>query len=259
MTCPICKSKYYDYISWSEYCWGTVEQHGYCDRCGYRIEQAYSPVIEAFYVVKRGYKLPSGEYIANNKKRASSVEYIDWLYNYLLINEFIDDEVSLYECNDADVKNGDILTNFFDYVLEIAEKQGVHVAQDAEYAFDNEQEVFVKIKDRYFKASRVFGQGSVTSVSLLNEKPDYVYVELQTKEINKIAKEKVMEKIYEVTFMEYTNCMENTVSNQAKEIGDMKYITVGEEPFLVRESELDKYSTYGGGYRSIRFVGNIMV
>ena len=69
MTCPICKSKSYDYISYSEYCWGIVEQHGYCDRCGYRVEQAYSPVYEAFYVVKRGYKLPSGKYIASNKKK----------------------------------------------------------------------------------------------------------------------------------------------------------------------------------------------
>ena len=69
MTCPICKSKSYDYSSYSEYGWGIVEQHGWCSRCGYRVEQAYSPIVEAFYVVKRGYKLPSGEYVANNKKK----------------------------------------------------------------------------------------------------------------------------------------------------------------------------------------------
>jgi hypothetical protein len=91
MLCPICKSKSYNYTSWSEYCWGIVEQHGYCDRCGYRVEQAYSPVYEAFYVVKRGYKLPSGEYFANNKKkhrrlrRRAGVKNIDvnpvWVYH----------------------------------------------------------------------------------------------------------------------------------------------------------------------------------
>lgn len=67
-----------------------------------------------------------------------------------------------------------------------------------------------------------------------------------------------MEKVYEVEFMEYTNYMRDTVYNRDKEIGDMKYITVGKEPFLVKESELDKYSVYGGGYRSIKFVGNIV-
>lgn len=66
-----------------------------------------------------------------------------------------------------------------------------------------------------------------------------------------------MEKVYEVEFMEYTNCMRNTVSNRTREIGDKRYINVGNEPFLVRESELDKYREWGNGFRSIKFVGNI--
>ena len=68
-----------------------------------------------------------------------------------------------------------------------------------------------------------------------------------------------MEKVYEVEFMEYTNGLRDTVRNKYKEIGDMKYITVGEEPFLVRESELEKYMAWGGGFRIIRFVGNIVI
>lgn len=68
-----------------------------------------------------------------------------------------------------------------------------------------------------------------------------------------------MEKVYEVEFMEYTNSMRDTVCNKHKEIGDMKYITVGKEPFLVRESELEKYRAWGGGFRYIEFVGNIII
>lgn len=68
-----------------------------------------------------------------------------------------------------------------------------------------------------------------------------------------------MEKIYEVEFMEYTNCMRDTVRNKYKENGDMEYIKVGKEPFLVRESELEKYMAWGGGFRIIRFVGNIVI
>ena len=68
-----------------------------------------------------------------------------------------------------------------------------------------------------------------------------------------------MEKVYEVEFMAYTNCRRDTVSNHAREIGDMKYISVGHEPFLVRESELEKYRAWGNGFRIIRFVGNIII
>ena len=66
-----------------------------------------------------------------------------------------------------------------------------------------------------------------------------------------------MEKIYKVEFMNYANVFKDTVRNQAKEIEDKKYLKVGKEPFLVRESELDNYRAWGGGYRYIEFVGNI--
>lgn len=66
-----------------------------------------------------------------------------------------------------------------------------------------------------------------------------------------------MEKIYEIEFMSYTNCMKDTVSNMANEIKDTKYINVGKEPFLIKESDFDKYMKYGGGFRVVKFVGNI--
>lgn len=66
--CPICKSKTFEYVSYSECC-GTVEQHGYCNRCGYIIEQAYSPVYAAFWDVKRGFKHPDGHYVSKNVKK----------------------------------------------------------------------------------------------------------------------------------------------------------------------------------------------
>lgn len=69
----------------------------------------------------------------------------------------------------------------------------------------------------------------------------------------------MIEKVYEVEFMTYTNCMKDTVCNGEKEIGDMKYINVGKEPFLIRESEFGKYMKYGGGFRILRFVGNIIL
>lgn len=70
-----------------------------------------------------------------------------------------------------------------------------------------------------------------------------------------------MEKVYSVKFMRYTNACNDTVSDQANDftsdIGRTQYLHIGREPFLVKESELDKYSKFGGGFRSITFVGNM--
>ena len=65
-----------------------------------------------------------------------------------------------------------------------------------------------------------------------------------------------MEKVYEVEFMEYTNSMRDTVSDGA-ELTKTKYIYVGAEPFLIKESEFDKYMKFGKGFRIVRFVGNM--
>lgn len=67
--CPICKSKTFEYDSYREDCWGVVEQHGYCKRCGYRIEQAYSPIMDGFMDIKKGFKNCNGEYFPKNVKR----------------------------------------------------------------------------------------------------------------------------------------------------------------------------------------------
>ena len=42
--CPVC-GKENKYISYSEFGFGVVELHYYCNRCTYFAEQCYSPVI----------------------------------------------------------------------------------------------------------------------------------------------------------------------------------------------------------------------
>ena len=66
-----------------------------------------------------------------------------------------------------------------------------------------------------------------------------------------------MEKVYEVEFIQYTNWLKDTVSNGGAKIGDIEYINVGKEPFLIKESEFDKYMKFGKGFRIVRFVGNM--
>lgn len=69
INCPICKSKTFEYCSYSEYGWGIVEQHGNCNRCGYLIEQAYSPSCDCFWDVKKGFKDRFGKYYSKNVKK----------------------------------------------------------------------------------------------------------------------------------------------------------------------------------------------
>lgn len=67
------------------------------------------------------------------------------------------------------------------------------------------------------------------------------------------------EKIYEVKFLKYTNVMENSVSDHpGSGRVDCMYLDTS-EPFLVRESELDLYRHFGGGYRSTKFVGMLPI
>ena len=49
--------------------WGTVEQHGSCSRCGFIVEQAYSPTFCCFWDIKKGFKHPNGTYYAKNVKK----------------------------------------------------------------------------------------------------------------------------------------------------------------------------------------------
>ena len=69
INCPICKSKTFEYSYYSEYGWGIVEQHGNCNRCGYLIEQAYSPTNDCFWYIKKGFKNHFGKYYPKNVKK----------------------------------------------------------------------------------------------------------------------------------------------------------------------------------------------
>ena len=115
--------------------------------------------------------------IEEEKKRVSSSEYINWIYDFVSVNKSADDEGALYVYEGINAENGKLLGAFLDYVKTIAPKQRVAITTDDECRFDNEQ-VAIKIKDRYFKIFRMFGQGSWTSVVLLEEEPDYACVKL---------------------------------------------------------------------------------
>lgn len=116
--------------------------------------------------------------VEEREKIVSSKEYIDWVYDYVFVNKHADDESALCAYEGIDAENGQILGAFLDYVKSLAAQQRVLIVPDEECDFDSEK-VVVKIKDKYFELFRMYGQGSWTSVGLLEEEPDYAFVKIR--------------------------------------------------------------------------------
>ena len=117
--------------------------------------------------------------IEKTREKVSSKEYIDWVYNYVSANKHANDESATYTYEGINSENGQVLSAFLDYVEELAKEQRVLVVPDDECDFGSEQ-VVVKIKDKYFEIFRMYGQGSWTSVNLLDEEPEYAFVKIYT-------------------------------------------------------------------------------
>jgi len=116
------------------------------------------------------------------RHHVSSAEYISWLYHYVTLHNRADDESALYRCQGKDSINGQLLSDFFDYVKELSAQQGTHPVKDPFCTFENEELAF-RIKDKFFTIYRMFGQGSWTSVSLCLKDPLF-YVQLPSDNID---------------------------------------------------------------------------
>lgn len=62
-------------------------------------------------------------------------------------------------------------------------------------------------------------------------------------------------KVYAIEFVQYTNCMHDTVWCEETDT----YLDVGKGTFLIREDEIEKYRKYGHGIKSLILMGEIEV
>ena len=69
--CPICNSKKYKSVIYTEDYGRVVEEHSFCYRCGYMVEMAYSkPIIGFCPPLRKGYKNKySGIYYAKDIRK----------------------------------------------------------------------------------------------------------------------------------------------------------------------------------------------
>lgn len=105
------------------------------------------------------------------EKKVRSKEYKDWLYTTLLNKKSICDNT---DCDDIiDVENAELLGSFHYYLESLAEKYDA-----AHHWVDNDSYLFFRIRDRYFRICTIYGQGSMTWVEALSDKPPYKFVDL---------------------------------------------------------------------------------
>jgi hypothetical protein len=65
-------------------------------------------------------------------------------------------------------------------------------------------------------------------------------------------------KIYAATFIQYTNCMHDTVATNSESIKDEKYLDVTDGPILIREEDIEFYKQFGNGFDTLKFVGYLV-
>lgn len=61
-------------------------------------------------------------------------------------------------------------------------------------------------------------------------------------------------KLYSITFNSYTNCLDDTVSDGNKDVAKTKYEDVP-SPFIITENTISYYQKFGGGIKTLIFVG----
>lgn len=50
----------------------------------------------------------------------------------------------------------------------------------------------------------------------------------------------------------------DTVSDGNEDVGKRKYLLIGTDSVIIKESDLSKYMKYGNGFRSVEFIGNLI-
>ena len=111
-------------------------------------------------------------------KKVESKEYIDWLYQYIKENKYIEDEHMLYCAQGIDKDNGLLISTFMDMVMKKGEMQNVSVSYDVDEMCFTEERIFVQIKDVAVELSRLHGQGTITMAVLLKTMPTDKFVKI---------------------------------------------------------------------------------
>jgi hypothetical protein len=112
----------------------------------------------------------NNETTKKNIEIIKSQEYIDWLYNYLNENKYLNSENLLYDDDKTNSKNGELLFLFLQYINDLIDETDLpNLANPDEY---ESERYIIKIKDKYYDLCVIFGQGSIMFINELKEQPE---------------------------------------------------------------------------------------
>ena len=120
---------------------------------------------------------------AEGQRRVANREYCNWIESFLNnLDEPYNDESWVYktlkhkkEFTEQDIKNEDDLSHFHKFLNIVADIQRVKEYYD-DRDFE-EYEYVWKYNNKYFEWNVIVGQGSITTISIIN-KPDFAVIDL---------------------------------------------------------------------------------
>lgn len=120
---------------------------------------------------------------AEGQRRVANREYCNWIESFLNnLDEPYNDESWVYktlkhkkEFTEQDIKNEDDLSHFHKFLNIVADIQRVKEYYD-DRNFE-EYEYVWKYNNKYFEWNVIVGQGSITTISIIN-KPDFAVIDL---------------------------------------------------------------------------------
>lgn len=104
------------------------------------------------------------EYEARQEKEniVSSLDYENWIYDYLKYHNCIDDESMLYTCEGKDKDYGILCSYYHDYLIKVKQLPKIDIPE--EHGLSHFYTPF-KIKDKEYIIQTLIGQGAATWIT----------------------------------------------------------------------------------------------
>lgn len=105
--------------------------------------------------------------IEEKRKIVSSDTYLTWLDKFIEENNTFCDDSWLYnqeEISKESYNNVILLSHFFSYVQELANKQNILTTSEE----GDDETFYLKLKNKYYSISTIYGQGAFTNISKID-------------------------------------------------------------------------------------------
>jgi hypothetical protein len=158
----------------NSFCPNTLQPSFPCKGCEKKCKVCWSDFLEKklkpFQHLTIHSVLHKNPEVENNIKIVKSKDYINWLYEYINKNKYLDSEKILYDENEKNAEYGKLLFLFLLYINDLIDETDLENLAD--YNEYESEKYNLKIKDKYYELCVVIGQGSIMFINELPHKPN---------------------------------------------------------------------------------------